>query len=596
MAVRTHLTTKFPLSAENKEFGFCQISTDITKRVATETELKQFEQVFLSTTEGILITDAKNRIVTVNNAFEDITGFKKSEVVGKNPRILQSARHSPDFYKNFWCSLNKTGLWRGEIWNRKKTGEVYLELLSISTIYDGDDRVANYVAVFSDITQQKESQNQLYNLAYHDPLTKLPNRLLFHDRFDHALKQAHREGTMMALFAIDLDRFKYINDSLGHPIGDTVLKETATRLINLVRETDTVARMGGDEFTVIADGFTDFQCISALASKIVRGMAHNLSINEQNIASSVSLGISLYPQDGTTTDELLKNADAALYKAKEVGRNNFQYYTEDLSKSAFERLMLENQIVKGLERDEFTLYYQPQFDIKTGGLVSAEALVRWHHPELGITPPDRFIPIAEDTGLIIPLGAFILTEACAQAKQWLDKGYELEAMAVNLSGAQVERSGLCEMVVSTLAQTGLPANKLELEVTESFIMRELKNSIFLLESLSKLGISMAIGDFGTGYSSLSYLKRLPISTLKIDKSFIRDIPDDEEDSAIAKAIIALGHSLGLLIVAEGVELYSQLTFLENEDCDLMQGYYKGKPVPADQFEREFLKPQKSSLQ
>ena len=590
-SVHTYLTTRFPLHSNNLYFGHCQISTDISERVAAEAEIKQLARAFQSTTEAIMITDSENRIITVNKAFEAITGYKLNEVKGQNPRILQSARQSRRFYQKLWHTLKNTGQWRGEIWNRRKNGEIYPEWLNISTIHNNDNQPTHYVAVFSDITAQKESQNQLYNLAYHDPLTQLPNRLLFQDRLDHALKQAHREQNLMALFTIDLDRFKYINDSLGHPVGDFVLKQAAEHLLSLVRETDTVARMGGDEFTVIADGFSDVQSINNLAGKITHGMANNLSIDDQNIISTVSMGIAIYPQDGTTSQELLKNADAALYKAKEHGRNNFQYYTEDLSKSAFECLLLENQIMQGIEREEFILYYQPQYEVATGKLVSAEALVRWNHPDLGMVSPDHFISVAEDTGLIIPLGEWILNQACKQMKSWLEKGYNMDLVAVNLSGAQVERAGLFETVKSALESSGLSAEKLELEVTESFVMRKINDSISLLESFNRLGIRIAIDDFGTGYSSLSYLKRLPVSTLKIDRSFIKDIPDDSEDSAIARAIIALGHSLGLSIVAEGVENKAQLNFIYQENCDLVQGFLKGKPVSPDQFEQLFLIPE-----
>jgi len=585
-SVHTYLSSQFPLIQNGRQFGSCQISTDITARVVAESERKQLAMAFQSTSEAVVVTDINSNILTVNKAFLDITGYELNEVIGNSPRLLQSGRHDKKFYRAMWHSIQKTGGWRGEIWNRRKNGEAYPEWLNISTVYDDDNQPCNYIAVFSDITAQKESQDQLYYLAYHDPLTKLPNRLLFRDRLEYFLRQAHRQKKIIALFAIDLDRFKNINDSLGHLSGDKVLKEAANRLQSLVRDSDTVARMGGDEFTVIADGFNDYHAVSTFANKVVRGMSYTADIDGQQIMNSISLGVAVYPQDGATYEELLKNADSALYKAKDLGRNNYQFYTEELSKSALENLIIENKIQHGLEHNEFVIFYQPQFDVQSGELVSAEALVRWQHPEFGLLSPDRFIPLAEESGLIIPLGEWILKAACEQAQDWLESGYKLERIAVNLSGYQIERAGLFESIKSTLESTGLPANKLELEVTEGFIMREVKESIHLLESLNRLGIAISIDDFGTGYSSLAYLKRLPVTTLKIDRSFIQDLTEDNEDAAIAKAVIALGHSLGMTIIAEGVEKQSQWDFLKKEGCDLMQGFLLGKPVPADTFENE----------
>lgn len=564
------------------------IGEDVTARKQAVEKLKQFELAFQSTSEGMLITDLKGNIVTVNNAFERITGYTTADVQGQNPRILQSGRHDNDFYARLWNSLKSKGEWRGEIWNRRKNGVTYPEWLNISTVYKSDKTPSHYVAVFSDITTIKQSQDQLLYLAHHDPLTHLPNRLLFNDRLDHSLKQAHRERNMVALFALDLDRFKNINDSLGHPAGDSVLKEAAQRLRKLTRENDTVARMGGDEFTIIADGINNFHSVATMAEKIVRGMAHNYNLDNQEVMTSVSLGIAVYPQDGNTTSDLLKNADAALYKAKEHGRNTFHFYTEDLSKSAFEKLVMENQIMRGLEHDEFVLFYQPQYEINSNRLVSAEALVRWQHPEFGLLSPDRFIPLAEENGLIIPLGDWILENACKQAKTWLDNGHKFDRIAVNLAGKQIERPDLVQNVKTALSRSGLEANKLELEVTEGFIMSDVKDTIPVLEELSNLGITIAIDDFGTGYSSLAYLKRLPIRTLKIDQSFVRNLPHDEEDAAISRAVIALGHSLGMDIIAEGVENQNQWNFLQTEGCEIMQGYLKGKPVNPQQFEADHL--------
>jgi diguanylate cyclase (GGDEF)-like protein/PAS domain S-box-containing protein len=588
----TYLTTCFNLEDPNRvPFGSCQISTDISKRVAAETELKQYAMAFESTSEGMIITDTNGFIITVNSAFEKISGYNAREAIGKKTNLIKSGQHDKAFYEKLWSSLKRDGQWTGEIWNRRKSGELYPEWLNINTVHNAKNEPSFFVAVFSDITVLKRAENELHHLAHHDPLTQLPNRLLFKDRLEHALKNAHREQDMVALLALDLDRFKNINDSLGHPAGDELLKSVSSHLVGLVRENDTVSRIGGDEFTIIAEGLTSFHSVSLLADKIVKGMVHDFNLGNQKIMTSISIGVAVYPQDGETYEELLKNADTALYKAKALGRNNYQFYTQDLSQSAFEKLVMENQMTHAISNHEFEVYYQPQFDIKTDQLVSAEALVRWNHPEYGIVTPDKFIPLAEENGLIVSLGEWVLRTACTQAKKWLDSGYEFERIAVNLSGKQLDRPGLYDTVKSILDTTGFPPHQLELEVTEGFIMGDGLGSITLLESFRDLGITIAIDDFGTGYSSLAYLKRLPIRTLKIDRSFITDLPDDEEDAAISRAVIALGHSLGMYIIAEGVENHSQLDFLKAEGCEVMQGYLKGKPIPSAAFESSFLRRQ-----
>jgi diguanylate cyclase (GGDEF)-like protein/PAS domain S-box-containing protein len=585
----TYLTTSFNLEDPNQiSFGSCQISTDISRRVAIETELKQYALAFENTSEGMVISDTNGFIITVNSAFEKISGYTEGEAVGKKMSLVKSGQHDEAFYKKLWSSLKNEGQWTGEIWNRRKNGELYPEWLNINTVLSTKNEPAFFVAVFSDITVLKRAENELHYLAHHDPLTQLPNRLLFKDRLDHALKNAHREQEMVALLALDLDRFKNINDSLGHPAGDELLKSVSAHLVSLVRENDTVSRVGGDEFTIIAEGLTSFHSVSLLADKIVKGMVHDFNLGNQKVMTSISIGIAVYPQDGDTHEELLKNADTALYKAKGLGRNNYQFYTQDLSQSAFEKLVMENQMTHAISNHEFEVYYQPQFDIETDKLVSAEALIRWNHPEYGIVTPDKFIPLAEENGLIVSLGEWVLRTACTQAKKWLDSGYEFERIAVNLSGKQLDRPGLYDTVKSILQSTGLPPQKLELEVTEGFIMGEGRDSISLLESFRDLGITIAIDDFGTGYSSLTYLKRLPIRTLKIDRSFVTDLPHDDEDAAISRAVIALGHSLGMHIIAEGVENHSQLDFLKAEGCEVMQGYLKGKPSPSSEFESSFF--------
>lgn len=584
---QTYVTTTFPLTINDESLGNCQISTNITYRAEAEKQLKQLAMAFEHAGEGMVITDDHGTIIKVNHMFETITGYSSNELVGKNPKLLKSGHHDKKFYQKMWHEIQHNGSWRGEILNRRKGGDTYLELLNIKGIYDKGSFPSYYVGVFSDISSIKRAQNELQHLAYHDPLTKLPNRLLFRDRLENSIRQAHRENKMIALFSIDLDRFKLINDSLGHQMGDQMLKQLSTQLQSLIRDSDTVARMGGDEFTIICYGFEEQSDIAVLAQKIVRGIQKGLKVEGRQLKSSISLGIAIYPYDGLSYEELLKNSDAALYKAKEYGRNNFQFYTEELGQNAKDKFSLENKLLQAMENEEFTVHYQAQFDMNNKKLVSAEALVRWQHPELGLVAPSQFIPLMEENGMIVQLGQWVLRAACKQMKQWLDKGYDLECISVNLSGAQLGRAGLFDIVQKALEEVNLPPEKLELEITESFIMQNVQESIHLLNSFSELGISIAIDDFGTGYSSLAYLKKLPVHTLKIDRAFVKDLPK-EEDSAISKAVIALGHSLGMRIIAEGVEEEAHWQFLKAEGCDIAQGYLVGKPVSANKFAQDYF--------
>ncbi len=558
------------------------------ERQETEQALRLAAGVFENTAEGILVTDADLRILAVNQSFTRITGYTRAEVLGQTPRLLKSGRQGAQFYESMWNMLKTAGQWQGEIWNRRKNGEIYVEWLNISAIRDDAGKPIQYVGVFSDITNIKKTQADYEYLASHDTLTDLPNRILFQDRLKGALHRARREGHGIAVLFLDIDRFKNINDSLGHALGDQLLKAAAARLSALLRSGDTVARLGGDEFVLILDQIREPRNAAVFAQKLLSAFDDPIMINGHVLHITVSVGISLYPDDGADVDVLVRNADAAMYRAKEEGRNGFQFYTEKLTRLASERLEMEAALRRAVDDREFRLLYQPQVSLATGEVLGAEALLRWLHPRMGLLTPDRFIPLAEETGLIVPIGEWTLREACARMKAWDTAGARMQFVAVNLSGLQIQRGRIVSLVTQVLLETGLDARHLELEITESLLMHKEEETIKVLRQLRELGISIAIDDFGTGYSSLSYLKRFQVNKLKIDKSFVRDIGQAADSEAIARAIIALGKSLQLKVIAEGVETVIQLGFLAREGCDEAQGFLYGKPMPAEDFERLFL--------
>ena len=533
--------------------------------------------------EGIVITNPDGDIVAVNPAFTEITGYSESEALGKNPRIRKSGRHDRSFYQAMWASLLETGSWRGEIWNRRKTGETYPEWLTINTVRDESGKIGNYVAVFTDISQMKRSEAELNHLAHHDPLTELPNRLLLDARLEYAIQHAHREGTSLTVLFIDLDRFKTVNDSLGHPAGDQLLRSVAALLSACVRGEDTVARLGGDEFVIVLEGVGDASDASEMAKKILNALNQRYDLNGQDVFIGASIGISTYPADGRDGTTLLKNADAAMYLAKEEGRNTFRFYSAELTRAAHDRLNLESELRHAIEQQEFVLYYQPQVDVSSGAIVGAEALVRWQHPQFGLISPLRFIPLAEETGLILPLGDWVLNAACEQLQTWLESGLPPITLAVNLSPRQFQHRDLVKQLRTVLDATGLPPRLLELEITEGAIMERGKSAVTALQALKDLGLRLAIDDFGTGYSSLAYLRRFPIDTLKIDQSFMRDIPRDTGAMEIAVTIIAMAHNLRMQVLAEGVETPEQLAFLQRNGCNTYQGFLSSRPVTAESF-------------
>ncbi|VWB15895.1 EAL domain-containing protein [Burkholderia lata] len=545
--------------------------------------LRMADRVFESALEGIMVTNRHAKIERVNQAFTRLTGYTEDEVIGRDPGLLSSGRQTPDFYKQLWHSLTTDGHWQGEIWNRRKTGELFLEYLTITSIRDNDGEISHYAAIFSDITQRRQAEERLGYLATHDVLTDLANRALFEERLAHAIVHAKRLGRKVAVMYLDLDRFKLVNDTLGHNAGDEVLKMVAARIVAKVRANDTVARMGGDEFALVLEEFDDVRDVGRVARKLLDEVGRAIDIGGREIFVTPSIGISIYPDDGTEAEHLILLADQAMYGAKSRGRNVFQFFESKMTSSAMEQLETLGELHRALEQNEFRLFYQPQYDLASGRIVGVEALLRWLHPRKGLVPPGDFIGLAERSALIVPIGRWVLREACRQARRWLDEGFEFGRVSVNVSARQCFTDHFLSDLTTILSETALPAECLQLELLESMAMNTREEIGILLRELATRGISLAIDDFGTGYSSLVYLKDLPVDTLKIDRSFLADCGSGSTDDAIVRAIVAMGRALGLDVVMEGVETEKQLAFLQEIGCHQVQGFLFARPQPAEQL-------------
>ncbi|MND81088.1 Phytochrome-like protein cph2 [compost metagenome] len=545
--------------------------------------LRMAAAVFESTLEGVLVTGLDGRIVHVNRAFMNITGYSQEEVLGQLPSKFKSGRHDAAFYRHMFDTLATQGEWSGEIWNRRKSGEIYPQWQTICTIDDDHGQLSHYVAVFSDISAIKHSERELNRLAHHDPLTDLPNRLLFNDRAEQAVVAAQASRRGCALLLLDLDHFQSINDSLGHSSGDQLLKVVAERLKAGLTGDATLARLGGDEFAVLVQHCNQVEKVEALAQTLLDVFNDPFVLDSHPLFVSASIGISLCPGDATSAEQLLRNADSALFKAKNSGRAGYALYTEELTARAQQRMETSSELRRALEQQELCVHYQPVHDLSSRRMIGVEALVRWQHPQRGLVPPSDFIPIAERTGLISEIDTWVMRQACAQMARWQAGGRDLEFVAVNVSSRSFGRPDLFQQVAHILHETGLDAAFLEIEVTESAIMDDTQSAQEQLHRLRDLGLRLAIDDFGTGYSSLLRLKRLPVHKLKIDQGFIAGLPADEDDAAIVRVIIALARSMGLLVHAEGIEHEQQAQWLLAQHCDMGQGYGFGRPVPARQL-------------
>jgi len=553
------------------------------ERKAFEAEAGLHAEVFRTVSEGITITDSNGTILSVNPAFCRITGYSEEEVIGKNPRFLSSGRHSPDFYQAMWSKLLETGSWSGEVWNRAKSGEIYPEWLSITSVGGRRGAARRYVGVFLDISALKRNEDALIHLAHHDALTGLPNRLLLVDRVEHAIDVARREGGRVALMFLDLDRFKIVNDSLGHMAGDKLLRVVADRLRGTLRRSDTLARLGGDEFVVVVPNVPSTAELVGVTEKIVAALDSPVDLDGHTVTVGASIGVSIFPEDGQDCQTLMKNADTAMYRAKQNGRNTFCFYDSEMNTQALDRLWLEGALRRALVQGEFQLYYQPQIDLQTGAMTGVEALIRWNCPDRGIVAPGMFIPVAEESQLISRIGLWVLEEACRQLVRWQDGLLAGVKVAINVSGRQFLNRALADCVSDLLQQYGLDPSQIEIELTESTVMAEPERAIEQLQRLRQIGVHVSVDDFGTGYSSLGYLKRLPLNTIKVDRSFVHDIDNQRDNAAIVTAILGLADALNMSIIAEGVETEGEERHLRGAGSITAQGFRYARPMPADQL-------------
>ncbi|PKO94754.1 MAG: hypothetical protein CVU16_01465 [Betaproteobacteria bacterium HGW-Betaproteobacteria-10] len=554
-------------------------------RRVTQHQLSLAEAVFSNSVESILVTDTEGRIIEVNPAFSRITGYERDEVLGLHPRLLKSGRHDAAFYEDIWQQIRLHGAWKGEVWNRRKNGEIYPALLSIAAVNDEKGLISNYTGMIFDLSQHKNIEALVNQLRTFDGLTGLPNRESWLSALDQAVVNGQRNSSAFSILEVDLDRFKMINESLGHAIGDKVLVESAERIKAALRKYDIVARPGGNRFSVLLYEICNPQDIASICEKLLSAFSHAFDLDGVGAHITTSIGVAIYPNDGSDAETLMLAAESALYSAKADGRNLYKYYAHEMNEMGSQLFKLERMLRLALERHEFSVAYQPQINARSGQLVGVEALLRWQNPELGNISPVQFIPVAEETGLIVPIGEWIMRQACAQARAWqLELGIEIP-VAVNLSARQFRRNDLLASVQLVLDETGLPSRLLELEITEGLLMADPIGAIEIMRGLHCLGIKTALDDFGTGYSSLAYLKTFPLNRLKIDRAFVRDLPDNQSDCAISNTIIALGLNLQMEVLAEGVETEAQRDFLAASGCQVFQGYLFGKPMPGEELTR-----------
>ncbi len=564
--------------------GFLLIHTRRRTQMA-EKDLHLAASVFRNSVEAIVITDARSTIIEVNDAFSRITGYEREDVLGQHMRLLKSDRHDQEFFALMWQDLVTHGSWEGEIWNKRKNGEVYPSQLSVVAVKDDSRKVSNYIAMIVDLSQRKKSEELIEHLRTYDPLTGLLSRDAWLESVDRSVAKAEQTSASFAVLEIGLDRFKLINESLSHSVGDKVLIEAANRIRRSLRRHDTAARPGGDRFSIVLEGIDTPDSVAAICEKLLNAFASPMHIEEHELNLSISIGVAFFPDDGKDTPTLLRNAESALYRAKDGGRGDYKFYSLDMNIEGAQLLAMERMLRTALERNELSVHYQPQVDAQNGRLVGVEALLRWNSPDLGPVSPVQFIPIAEETGLIVPIGSWVLRTACRQARKWREElGFDIP-VAVNLSARQFMREDLIAIVRSTLEDTGLPSHLLELEITEGLLIVDPVGAAETLRKLRAMGVRIAIDDFGTGYSSLAYLKTFPLDRLKMDRTFVRDLPANESDKAISRAVVALARNLRIEVVAEGVETADQQQFLAQAGCQILQGYLHGKPALPGELSR-----------
>jgi len=559
------------------------LKTEIVERARATAELKLAASVFENTMDGVMISDQAGYILSVNPAFTVITGYSAAEVVGRHVDLRRSNRHDTEFYTKMRSELVRDGRWEGEVWNRRQNGEAYLEWLSIGAITGDDGKPVRYVSVFNDVTELRQKDERIRHLAFRDPLTGLPNRAMLLDRLERSLALSPREGEGLGVMIVDLDRFKKINDTLGHEIGDGLLQEVARRLTNCLRETDTVARSGGDEFVILLEHVKKLKVYVRVAEKIAACLAAPMTLGGHVLHIGASIGIAAFPGDGADAVELMKHADAAMYAAKADGRGTYRFFQMAMAQEAARHLQMEMNLRHAVANGELELFYQPQVSLATNAVVGVEALLRWHHPVLGLVLPTSFIPLAEENGMIGALGDWILEEACRQSRAWQDQGLDRIKISVNVSARQLQGDGLVDRIAGLISKHGISPSDLEIELTESMIMANPDEVSGVLARLRETGITVAVDDFGTGYSSLAYLRRLPIDVLKIDRSFVENADTNEDDAQIVRIIVALGEVFKLEIVAEGVETAGQAAFLKSCGCSVTQGFLHSPPLPAALF-------------